>query len=109
MTSKRIILDGDRSTGHTRENCYYPPTEAKPTKAKRTFIRGRRIAVNGDLYEDHPCINDHRFWHRDRKGESTTTMTFVEGIPVLRQGDPITCWDTCDVNEETIEDNLFVN
>lgn len=83
-----IAVADQVSTGH---DCY-PPTQAIGPFTTKTFIKGKPIQLATlTKYADHEC-GDHV--HTNRTVVSGSSTTFIQGYPVARIGDPISCGDT---------------
>jgi len=84
-----FVRIGDNSEGHGQ----WPPTPLVYTPVTRTFVDGKLIAVVGAQYAPHTANNvTHQQPNRTIIGSGSST-TFIEGYPMARVGDPISCGD----------------
>jgi uncharacterized Zn-binding protein involved in type VI secretion len=83
-----IFRQGDKTVGH---GCY-PPTVSK-MGSSNTFVNGKPvIRANIDSFVSHGCGDCS--YHSGKVSTGSTTV-FVEGFPVARNGDSLTCGDKC--------------
>ena len=84
----KIILNGHNSTGH---GCW--PARPVIASASKTFINNTAVALNGDTYIAHTCPAIPET--HSGTGISGASKTYIEGKKILRNGDAVSCGDTC--------------
>lgn len=90
---------GDSSTGHP--HCY--PSRPNTEASGNVFINGRGAHRLGDAWEIHGSCSDHSPHGGSASGGSPNV--FVNGKPLCRIGNPISCGDTM----MTGSDNVIIN
>lgn len=87
-----VVRLGDMSTGHA---CY-PPTQLVKTTATKSYINGKLVGLKDpqSQFATHVCGNTvHPQSQRYIIGGAT--KSFIEGKPIARIGDDISCGDAC--------------
>lgn len=94
-----IIRSGDVSQGHC-----WPPTTPVPNATTNVFLNNRFPVLVGDLYLIHPggCGNSPPHVPTVTLGSPNV---FINNIPVLRDGDLLSCGDIA----RSQNGNIFVN
>lgn len=82
-----FIRLGDMSVGHDG----YPPTQCISGVSTTAFVNGKAIALDGAVFANHTKGNST---HSTRTAKATGSI-YVEGLLVVKTGDPISCGDTC--------------
>ena len=85
-----IVVEGELSQGHD----HFPPVPAIPGSPKVT-IEGKKVILEGDSYAPHHHGGDHPHLHTPIASVGSPTV-FVNGIGVVRDGDPLNCGDAAD-------------
>ena len=85
-----IVVEGELSQGHDA----FPPVPAIPGSPKVT-IEGKKVILEGDSYAPHHHGGDHPHLHTPIASVGSPTV-FVNGIGVVRDGDPLNCGDAAD-------------
>ena len=85
-----IVVQGELSQGHDA----FPPVPAIPGSPKVT-IEGKKVILEGDSYAPHHHGGDHPHLHTPIASVGSPTV-FVNGIGVVRDGDPLNCGDAAD-------------
>lgn len=87
-----VVRLGDVSTGH---GCF-PPTNLVTTAATKSYINGILVGLQDEAsqFSAHACGNTT---HQQvtRYISSGSLKSFIEGKPVARIGDNISCGDAC--------------
>lgn len=95
MPIRSVVRRGDRSTGHTIGSCSWAPTSLTQMVTSKTYANGLLIGTaQADNFFEHrgvPC----KVWHRPptRQIATGSRSVYVEGRPIGRVGDRITCGD----------------
>jgi uncharacterized Zn-binding protein involved in type VI secretion len=93
----RVIKDGDLSQGH----CWPPTVPAIVDPSRNVFIGGRRVVILGDLYLPHPgpcgVLPPHPV-----ATAAASNGVFIQGRPVVRDGDFLNCGDVANALEGTV-------
>ena len=82
-----VARQGDNSTGH--DSC--PPVPIVGNVSGNVKINGRPCAYVGSVFAPHGC-EDH-VTHSGRVSSGSGTV-FVNGKPIARQGDSVSCGGT---------------
>lgn len=88
-----IVVEGELSQGHD----HFPPVPAIPGSTKVT-IEGKKVILEGDSYAPHnhgAHYSKHAHPHTPIASVGSPTV-FVNGIGVVRDGDPLNCGDAAD-------------
>lgn len=87
-----VVRLGDTSTGH---GCF-PPTNLVTTAATKSYINGILVGLQDEAsqFSTHTCGNSTHP-QNGRFISSGSTKSFIEGKPVARIGDNISCGDAC--------------
>lgn len=86
---QRIIKQGDMSQGHC-----WPATTPIPNlgQQKKVYINNLPVIVVGDNYNAHPGPCGNQGTHAVATIVGSNNV-FVGGLPVVRDGDPLSCGD----------------
>jgi uncharacterized Zn-binding protein involved in type VI secretion len=85
-----ISVTGDFTEGHC-----WPPTQALASINTNVFVNGINAVVVGDVFPPHPGNCGDAGPHPVPTIAGSTSV-FINGIPVVRDGDPLGCGDTVD-------------
>lgn len=87
-----VVRLGDLSTGHA---CF-PPTQLVQTASTKSYINGKLVGLadTQSQFSTHVCgITVHPQSGRTIVGGAS--KSFIEGKPIARIGDDISCGDAC--------------